>query len=163
MAKTKSQKKDLVNRYKDLISEAKGIIIVKANKITPNEVNAFRNDVFETGSKFHVVKNNLFKIALKDSEYEVIDSLNFGEHAVLFTKEDIVSPSKGLKKLIDDTKLEDKEKTQRVTVVGGYLDGAQLTVDQAISLADMPSKEESIAMILGIIDSALGGVVNVLN
>ncbi|MCA9386698.1 50S ribosomal protein L10, partial [Candidatus Dojkabacteria bacterium] len=43
------------------------------------------------------------------------------------------------------------------------LDGAQLTVDQAISLADMPSKEESIAMILGIIDSALGGVVNVLN
>ncbi len=159
MAKTKANKKDLIDRYKELIENSKSIVIVKTKRTTPNEVNEFRKNIFDHDSKFHVVKNNLFKIALKDKEYEVVDSLDFGEHAVLFTSEDIVTPSKELKKMIEETTV---DKDQKVTIVGGYLDGEMLTVEQAISIADTPTMEESIAMILGILDQAMSGVVNVL-
>ncbi len=159
MAKTKSDKKELVSTYKDLIDKSKSIIIVRTDRVTPNEVNAFRKSIYSSDSKFHVVKNNLFKIALKEKEYDIFESLDFGGHAVLFTAEDIVTPSKELKKLIETTKVEDKPK---VTIVGGYLDGVKLTVEQAIDIAGTPTIEESISMILGILDQAMSGVVNVL-
>lgn len=160
MAKTKVQKKELIDKYKDLIEKSKSMVVVKVDATTPNEVNAFRKGIFSTDSKFHVVKNNLFKIALKDKEYDVVDSLDFGEHAVLFTAEDIVTPSKELRKLIETAVV---EKEPKIKIVGGYLDGAMLTVEQAVNIADTPSIEESISMILGILDQAIGGVVNVLN
>jgi large subunit ribosomal protein L10 len=161
MAKTRKEKKELVSRYSDLIKGAKGIIIVKGNGITPNMANAFRKGIYADEAKFHVVKNNLFKIALKDNNYSVIESLELGEHAVLFTKEEIVAPAKELKKFLKEAEAAAGENT--VSIVGGFLDGEELTVEQAMNIADMPSKEESISMILGIIDQAMGGVVNVLN
>lgn len=161
MAKTRKEKKELLSKYSDLIKASKGIIIVKGSGITPNMVNAFRKGIFEDDAKFHVVKNNIFKIALKENNYTVVDSLDFGEHAVLFTKEEIVAPAKELKKFLKEAEAETNKAI--VTVVGGFLDGVELSVEQAMNIADMPTKEESISMILGILDQAMGGVVNVLN
>ena len=159
MAKTKQDKKELLEKYKEQIANSKGIVIVKAQGVTPSQASEFRKELFDYGAEFHVIKNTLFKLALKESQLEEVDSLNMGSHSVVILKEDIVSPAKALKKFIEDTKV---AKEEIVEVVSGFLDGNKLSQEQAKELAEMPTKEESISMIMGILDNAVAGIVNVL-
>jgi len=160
MAKSKIEKKALVEKYKSKLSASKGVIVVKPTKLTPNETNEFRRDLYDVNSEFNIVKNSIFKIALSELSLPEVDSLKGGEHAVLFMGEDIVSASKALKKFSDATK--SKEGDLKIEVIAGILDGQLLSKEQAMEIAEMPDKKGSIAMILGILDQAMSGVVNVL-
>lgn len=159
MARTRKEKTAMLDSYKGLISKSKGMIVLKTSGITPNEANALKKELFDVDSEYHVIKNNIFKIALSESNLGAVESLDLGSHSVLFFSEDIVSPSKFLKKFIEDVNVDGKLK---VELAGGFLDGNSLNIQQLKDLADMPSKEQSIAMVLGILDQAIGGVINVL-
>jgi large subunit ribosomal protein L10 len=160
MAKTKKEKMALKDKYVKAIKDAKAIIVVKPSKLTPNEANDFRMNIYDFGAKFNIVKNSVFKIALKDAQYPEITELDNGEHAAVFLQEDIVNPSKTLKKFIDATT--SKDGAVKIEIVSGILDGALLSKEQVSELADMPDFNGSISMILGILDNAMSGVVNVL-
>lgn len=160
MAKTKKEKVALKDKYVKEIKNAKAIIIVKPSKLTPNEANDFRMNVFDFDANFNIVKNTIFKLALAEAQYPEIKELESGEHAALFLSEDIVSPSKSLKKFIDATTSKDGE--AKIEIVSGILDGNLLTKEQVSELADMPDFNGSISMILGILDNAMSGIVNVL-
>ena len=160
MAKTKKQKKAILDQYKAQVKDARGLVIVRATALQPNEVTAFRKELYGFDSEFHVVKNTLFQIALKENELEQVEELNSGENSVIFFNEDIVSPAKSLKEFIDKTKID--KKTFKVEVLTGFLDGAKLTKEQVVELSDMPTKQQSVGLILGILDNAMSGVVNVL-
>lgn len=160
MAKTKKEKVALKNKYVKEIKEAKAIVIVKPSKLTPNETNEFRMNVFDFNANFNIVKNSIFKLALKEAQYPEVKELENGEHAALFLSEDIVNPSKSLKKFIEATT--SKDGSIKVEIVSGILDGVLLSKEQVSELADMPDFNGSISMILGILDNALSGVVNVL-
>jgi len=160
MAKTKDQKKQLVEAYSSKITNAKAIVILKAKGVTPNEVNEFKKNIFDFGAEINVVKNTLFKIALKNSELEEEKDLDFGEHSVVFMSEDIITPSKELKKFIENTK--QNKDTFKIEIISGFIDGTKLTKEQAIELSEMPDKSQSISMLLGILDNPLSSVVNVI-
>lgn len=160
MAKTKKEKVALKDKYVREVKKAKAIIIVKPSKLTPNEANDFRMNIFDFDANFNIVKNTIFKLALAEAQYPEIKELENGEHAALFLSEDIVSPSKSLKKFIEATT--SKEEGAKVEIVSGILDGVLLTKEQVSELADMPDFNGSISMILGILDNAMSGVVNVL-
>lgn len=160
MAKTKKEKKVLLDQYNKQIQDAKGFIVLKPTKLTPNESNEFRKEIFDFKSNWNVVKNTIFKMALKENNLPEIESLNNGEHAVLFFSEDMVNPSKALKKFVENTKTKDGE--LKVSIVNGVLEGALLSADQVKELAEMPDVRGSIGMILGILDNAMSGVINVL-
>lgn len=159
MAKTKEQKKELVDMYTNKLNESACIVVVEPSKLTPNEVNKFRKQLFDIGGSFHVVKNTLFTIALKEAGLPDIEELAGGEHAVMFTSEDYVSASKALKAFIEDTKA---DKEPRITIVKGVLEGELLEKAMVEQLADIPPIEGSISMILGVLDQAIAGVANVL-
>jgi large subunit ribosomal protein L10 len=161
MAKTKQQKKELFEKYKKLLENAEGVFITKPDKITPNEVNEFRKELYDIDSKFHVVKNSIFKLALKEAGLPDIESLGHGKHAVLFAKEDIAGSAKALSAFITETHLKEK-KEDRVSVIGGIIEGNFVDASTVQELAEMPDFEGSISMILGILDDAMSGVVNVL-
>jgi large subunit ribosomal protein L10 len=159
MAKNKQQKKELIDFYIKKLENTKCIVVVEPNKITPNEVNAFKKELFEHGASYHVVKNTLFKIALEKSNLPEIEELDSGMHAVLFTSEDYVSASKALKRFIDNTK---ERKKPRIKIVKGILEGELMEKELVEQLADIPPVEGSVSMILGILDQAVAGVANVL-
>jgi large subunit ribosomal protein L10 len=160
MAKTKKEKVALKNEYVSELQKAKALVIVKPSKLTPNEANEFRKELYDFDAKFNIVKNTIFTLALAEANLPAIKELEKGEHAVLVLSEDIVSPSKSLKKFIENTTSKDGE--TKVEIVAGIMDGALLTKEQVSELADMPSFEGSISMILGILDNAMSGIVNVL-
>lgn len=160
MAKTKEQKKKIVKEYIDNLKGSKGVVILKTQKITPEEANEFRKKLYDLDAKFHVIKNTLLGLALKEAGLPEEEDLKADSHAVVFIKEDIVNASKVLKTFVTETKTAEME--AKANIVSGYLDGEKLTKEQVAELADMPSKEGSIALILGVLDNALSGVLNVL-
>ncbi len=160
MAKTRKDKAEMLKKYDELVKDSKAIVIVKSKKLTPNESSSLKKEVHDFGTKFNVIKNNVFKIALKNNNLDEEESLNFGEHSALFMSDDFVNPSKILKKFIADTAIDKNE--FKVEIVSGYLEGEKLTQEQVVELAEMPEKEQSIAMILGVLDQAISGVLNVL-
>lgn len=160
MARTKKFKKELLKEYKEMIQNAKAMIVLKAKGITPNESNQLKRDMFDQGSEYHVVKNTVFRIALKEAELANDEVISEGEHAVVFMKDDIVTPSKALKAFMEVAK--DKENNPKASIAFGFLDGVYLTQEQVSELADMPDIQGSISMILGILDQAMSSVVNVL-
>lgn len=159
MAKSKQEKKVIVEQYKKLLSDASCVVVIKPSKLTPNEVNEFRRKLFDVNAKFHVVKNTLFKVALKESNLPEITELANDEHAVMFTSEDYVGASKLLKEF---TKATTSKEVTKVELVKGLLNGELLDKAMVEQLADIPPVEGSIAMILGILDQAVAGVANVL-
>lgn len=158
MAKTKDQKKEIMKAYVEKLKASKCIVVVSPRKLTANDVVKFKKDIFETQSSFNVVKNTVFKIALKEAGLPEVEDLNNGEHAVLFSGEDFVSAIKQLKKFMNDTKVGDDYK---ISVVSGILDGQALTKDQVVELSDLPTFEGSLSQIVGILNMALSSVVTV--
>lgn len=158
MAKSKEQKKDILEEYNSNIANSKGFIVLKPSRVTPNEANDFRKELYDFDASLKIVKNSIFKRALKENNLDL--DLDKGEFAVMFIKEDIVSPSKSLKKFMENSKTADGE--DKVQIVSGVLDGNTLSKEQVSELSDMPDKEGSISLILGILDNAISGVVYVL-
>jgi large subunit ribosomal protein L10 len=127
--------------------------------LTPNEVNEFRKEVYDFGASFTIVKNTLFKLALKDAGIEGL-GVDGGEYSILFLGENYINAAKSLKKFIETAQT--KEKESKITIVTGYLENSVLSQAQVIDLSDMPDIKTSVSMILGILDNAMSGVVNVL-
>lgn len=160
MAKTKVQKKEIIEKYKKMLNDFCSLIVFEPRGITPNEINSLKKEVFQYGAEVHVVKNTLFSKALVNSGFDTNEFFESGARAVLFTKNDFVSPAKSLQKFINDTKIDKSD--FRVEIIGAYIEKEILGKQQASEIAEMPSKTESISAILGIIDMSITGVINVL-
>lgn len=155
MAKTKSQKQEMLAQYKKAIAGAGGVLVVNPTGITPNIINEFKRKLSDLGGEYHVVKNTIFKIALKESEQPELETLEAGSNAVIFAGQDIAATAKLLKAFI-------KDNAEKVEIAAGIYEGQALSAAQVADLADLPTKEQSVAMIAGLINQSLGGVVNVL-
>ena len=82
------------------------------------------------------------------------DSLK-GPSAIAFGFEDPVSPAKALSKFIKDAK--------KGEIVAAVLEGKLLTAQEAKALANLPTKEELYAKMLGCVNSPATGIVGSIN
>jgi large subunit ribosomal protein L10 len=155
MAKTKIQKQAMLAAYKARLKQATGVFVVRPKGLTPNEVSGFKRKLQGAGSTYGVVKNTIFALALEQSEMPKLDTLSFGEHAVVFINEDIANTAKLLQEFA-------KEQKDKVEILAGIIEGSSVTGEQVKDLANLPTKEQSIAMILGLLDQSIAGVANVL-
>lgn len=155
MAKTKVQKKDMLAAYKQKLQNSTGVILVSQTGLKPGEVNEFKKKLSDLDSTYNVVKNTIFTLALKDTEMPELETLKEGPHSAVFVTSDIAGTAKLLKEFMATYK-------DQVSLRGGILDGQALTIEQIQGLADMPSKEQSISMIAGLLNQSLAGVANVL-
>ena len=76
MAKTKQEKKNLIESYTENLNGSKAFFIITPTEITPNEVNELRKKLHRENSTFVFVKNTLFKKALQNIEKKDIDNLD---------------------------------------------------------------------------------------
>ena len=79
-----------------------------------------------------------------------------GPTALAYSAEDAVAPAKILKAFIKETK------TEALTVKAGLVDGQVIDAAAVNALADLPSREELIAKLLGSMQAPVSGLVNVL-
>lgn len=159
MAKTRAQKEIMLADYVADLKAAQGIILFKHTKLTPNEVTKLKSDLAKMGNTFHVIKNRIFKIALDQSALPEMEVLAGDPNAVVFVNNDVAGTSKLLNQFLKDTAV---NKEPKIEFRAGLLEGQLLSATQVSELADLPTKEQSIAAIAGILTQPLSGVVTVL-
>lgn len=155
MAKTRTQKQEMLERYQNKLSEATGVIVLTQNGLTPGEINELKQSLQEVGSSFNVVKNTIFQLALEKSNLPGQDTFNAGPNSVVYTNDDVASTAKILAEFV-------KTHKDNIQFKAGILDGQELTLEQVKELSELPSKEQSIAMIAGLLEQNISGIANVM-
>lgn len=152
---TKAFKNEKIQEIKESIEKAKVAIVTDYRGFTVSEITDLRRQLQKENADYTVVKNTLAKIAIKGTQYEALEQYLQGPSAVAFGFEDQVAPAKVITQYI--------KKAKKGEIVGGVIDGKALTSKDVQRLADLPSKEELIAKILGSINSPATGLVNTVN
>lgn len=108
----------------------------------------------EAGVKYMVAKNTFIRIAAKEAGIEGLDAYLEHNTAVAFSAEDPVAPAKILNDFSKDHKA--------LEIKAGILDGKVIALDEVKALAELPSREELLAKLVGSMQAPISGLVNVL-
>jgi len=148
---TKAFKNEKIEAIKENIAKAKVAIVADYRGMTVEEITNLRRQVQEGKGDLQVVKNTLARKAVEGTAFAELADLLKGPAAIAYGFEDQVAPAKVLSKFIKDAK--------KGEIKGGVLDGRLLSVNEVKDLAQLPSKEELYAKILGSLNSPASGIV----
>ncbi len=123
--------------------------------LTFAEATELRARLAKADASLKVVKNTLAKIAAADAGVEGLTELLQGPTAIAYCHGDPVRVAKVLQDFIREKK--------KAAIRGGKLERSLLGSSEVERLATLPSREQLIAQVVGLIASPLTGLVNVLN
>jgi large subunit ribosomal protein L10 len=166
LAITKEKKQELLEGYVDSLNGSDAVVLVQSRGLTVAEVTELRNKIRETGGKYSVVKNTLFRLALEQAGKPVPDHVE-GPIAAMFCPEDIAPTVKALTEFAKE--LGERE----FEIVGGIVGTSVVDGKGAEALASMPTRDTLLAQILrtinapgtqtaGVLASSIRQVLNVL-
>ncbi|MDN5352504.1 MAG: large subunit ribosomal protein [Clostridiales bacterium] len=141
MSKNFENKKVVVSEIKEKFSSAKSAVLVDYRGLTVEEVTELRSKFRAAGVEYKVYKNNLVKLAIKDTEFESLTEDLTGPNAIAFGIEDSVVPAKIIKDFAKDHKA--------LELKSGVVEGSYCNLEDMIKIADLPSKEVLIGKFLG--------------
>jgi large subunit ribosomal protein L10 len=122
-----------------------GLVVVAHNKgMVAAQSAEFRKKVKEAGGTVRVVKNNLAKLALKDTEFSGITDLFKGPTVLAYSKDPIAAA----RAANAYAKTNDK-----YVIVGGAMGSTVLDAKGVKALADLPSLDELRAKIIGLLNA----------
>ena len=152
---TKAFKNDKVALIKEKIDKAQVAVVSEYTGLSVEEITKLRRELQKECGDYMVTKNTLAKIAIKGTPYEVLAETLKGPIAIAFGFTDQVAPAKVLSKFIKDTK--------KGEIIAAAMDGQLMSAEEAKALANLPSREELYAKMLGCINSPASGIANSVN
>lgn len=125
--------------------KAEGLVVLGMPGLTMVENEAMRGNLAKRGVQVRMVANKLALLALKNCGHEFPKEMFKGVVGVAYgSTEQTIEAAKFL---VSDA---DLTKAGKVAVRGGLLEGNVLGADDARALADVPSKDELRAKLLGL-------------
>jgi large subunit ribosomal protein L10 len=155
LAITREKKEELVARYRAALDNSSAVVFTNYKGLTVAQLLSLRNKLKEQNATCIVVKNKLFKIALGETEYAQPNELLNSTNAVVFVGEDIGKGVTALKDWIKEAKA--------LEIRGALLEKTVLNAAQAETLSDLPTKEQTLAMVLGAINAPAGALVRMIS
>lgn len=154
MALSKERKEELVAQYSTLLQESKGVVFAEYRGLTNQQLNKLRRSVRDANGAFHVAKLTLLKRAMEEAGYTIPDDLNSVPIGVGFALEDMPSLAKALKEFAKGNDL--------MTIRGGQMGGATMSMAQIEAIADLPPLDVLRAQLIGMLDAPAANLVGVL-
>jgi len=145
---------ETVAELKQRVEQAQGIYLVEYKGLNVKDVSELRRQVRAAGAEMIVVKNSLLNLAIAGSQAEGLNAYLTGPNAAIFCDADAVAPAKVI---------QDFRKTHDPLVwKAGYLEGAVFDAAGMQKVADLPSRQEIVAGVVGGVAAPLSGFVNTL-
>jgi large subunit ribosomal protein L10 len=154
---TKEQKQAVVAELVEQIREASSLYFVNFTGMSVALNHAFRKELLSKDVSMRVAKNTLILRALAEvGGYEDIDAKRlFGQTGIIFGAADPIAPAKIIRQYFE----KGQKPSLKVAVVEGQIfDGSQLK-----AVAEMPTREDMIAGIIGSIHAPISGIVGSIN
>ncbi len=136
-----------VDELTEKLERAKGVYLTDYIGLNVQDITDLRREFYENDVEYLVTKNTLLKIAANNSNLNDLDSVLNGSTAVAFSYEDPTSPARVIKKFTKDNEL---PKVKGIVIDGELIDGSEFD-----RIANLPTKEESIAKFAALLQSPL--------
>jgi large subunit ribosomal protein L10 len=155
----RTQKEAYVEDLRGRLTSAPFLALADYRGVDVAEINHFRRTLAAKGIEYEVIKNTLVRRALAGTEYEAVVANLVGMTGWVISGEDPIDAAKTLKLVFKELDFEKKEK---FGLKGGYFDGKVLEGVDVIKVADLPSKEELLVMLLRTIQEGPRQMVSVV-
>lgn len=154
MPKTRAQKEQDLQELTDKLKTAKAVVFSDYRGTTVKDIDTFRRTLAKEQVFSKVYKMTLVKKALQAAGIEAGD-LDYKTPVILsLSTEEETVPARLIKNVGKDIKT--------INILSGILDNALATREQILVLADLPSKDQLRAQVVGTINAPVSGFVNVL-
>ncbi len=150
----KPEKVQAVEDFAQRVQVSKSAVVTGYSGLTVEEVTDLRAKLFHAKVEYHVMKNNLARIALNKCNITVLDELLTGPTAIALAMQDAVAPARVLTKFAKDH--------EKLMVKGGWMDGRKITLQDIKAMSNLPGREVLLAKALGSMKSPISGIVQVL-
>lgn len=152
MAMSFEAKKAMVAEVNEVAGRAMSAVLAEYRGLTAGQMDRLRVQAREGGAYLKVVKNNLAKIALKDTEYECMSEAFRGPVILGFSLED---PGSAARVISDFQKGNEALKVTAISFSGQLLPGEQLD-----RLAKLPTRDQALAQLMGVIKAPVTKLVS---
>ena len=156
MSESKAGRQSRVDSLREELSAAPLIALVNYEKITVEQVNNVRRKFEENGIIYKVEKNTLINRAVVGTDREGIGQYLKGMTGLVISGDDAIDTAKTLREVSKEFK------GTTFVVKGGFFDGDVLDATQMDKVADLPSKEELLSMLLRTIQEGPRQVLGVI-
>jgi len=148
------KKKHIVDELQEKLTKVKALVLVDYTGLSVPQQARLRKEIKQSGAEFTVIKNTLFKLALKNSQYHQLDSFLSGPNATLFAYKDGLKPIKVLVKFIEEFELPQ--------IKAGVFENQVVDKETILQLAQIPDREELLAKLVSLLGSPLIKLTNAL-
>ncbi|MCU0491805.1 MAG: 50S ribosomal protein L10 [Chloroflexaceae bacterium] len=131
-------------------------VITDYRGMTVAELTGLRAKLRESGAELIVAKNTLLLIAARETGYDAMESLLAGPTAIAFAYDDVTKAAK----VLNDAA---KATARPLPIRGGMLGKNVFPADGLEQVTKLPSREQALSQVVGLVQSPLSGVVGVLN
>lgn len=149
-AKIRDEKQQVVSNVTSKLRESSCTVIADYRGLNVAQVTQLRKSLREAGIEFQVVKNTLARRATAEAELTELDEHLTGPTAIAFSKDDVVAPAKIL--------AEFAKKNEHLKVKAGVVEGKVVGYDQIKALAELPSREGLLSMLLSVLQAPMRNV-----
>jgi large subunit ribosomal protein L10 len=143
----RADKVAIVDEIASKLGTAEAVFVSEYRGLTVGHLARLRGALRPSDAEHKVYKNTLARLAVRTAGVEGLEELLIGPSAITFVKGDIAGAAKALR---------DTARTNPLLVLkGGSLGAKLLSADDIRSLADLPSRDELLALIAGAFQAPL--------
>ena len=140
----RAAKRELVAKMHDVLKDTGVIVVAHYAGMTVAQMSDYRRRMKDAGGTVKVVKNNLAKLAVKDTDAHGISGLLTGMAVLAYSKDPIAAAKVTTKYAKENEKL---------VILGGTMGKTVLTPANVKALADLPSLDELRAKLIGLLNA----------
>jgi len=152
----REKKEQSVSKIEEWLSNSEVVIVTDYRGMTVSEIGQLRRQLGESDTEYHVVKNNMARIAAENAGQQELKDLLKGPSALAFGRGEVSDPARILSDFIRTAKVP-------MSIKGGLLGGRLLTQYQIASLATLPPRETLIALLMRQMQAPISSLLTVLS
>jgi large subunit ribosomal protein L10 len=144
-AKVIQAKQEAVDAVTAKLRASATTVVADYRGLNVAQVTELRKQLREAGVEFQVLKNTLVRRATAAAELTELNEVLAGPTAIAFSTEDAVAPAK----ILNDF----AKKNDALKLKGGVVEGRVVGADQIKALAELPSREGLLSMLLSVLQA----------
>ena len=154
MALTYSKKKEVVAEVNAVANEALSAVGAEYRGLSVEQLTQLRVEAHKSGVYLKVVKNSLAKLALKGTDFECMNDSLTGPIILAFSMDDPGAAAR----IVKDFSKDNEDLVVKMLSVGGDL----LPASDLSKLASLPTRDQAIAMLMGVMKAPIEKFVRTL-
>lgn len=149
----RAQKEDVVKELGQIFTDSGVVVVAHYTGLSVAEMTDYRRRMSDAGGSVRVAKNRLAKIALDGTPCEGMKDLMTGMTVLSYSEDPVAAAKVAVAFAKDNDKL---------VILGGAMGGEALDTKGVETVSKMPSREELLAQIAGILGAPASNIAGAL-